>query len=214
MLTLFSIPKPFAGHIATVQWNALRSWSALPGVQVVLVGDEAGVAAAAHEAGVAHVGGIAVNDYGTPLLDDVFSRVEAIANEPLRCFVNADIVLSEDLLDAARAVAETAPPSSLSVRRSMSRLPTPPDSANPRPARTGRGPVARRDGHRLLRVHSRPFRSDPGARRRTSSLRQLVGVARARAVDRGRRDGGGSRRPSASRLCAHPRRPGRGPFRR
>lgn len=108
LLTLFSIPKPFAGPIGTIQWNALRSWCALPDVQVVLVGDEAGVAAAAHEVGVEHVGGIAVSEYGTPLLDDAFARVESIARKPLRCFVNADIVFGEDLPAATRRVANTA----------------------------------------------------------------------------------------------------------
>lgn len=108
MLTLFSIPKPFSGEIATVQWNAIRSWSALQDVQVVLVGDEDGVAAAADEAGVEHVGGIAVSDLGTPLLDDAFARVESIARTPQRCFVNADIVFGEDLLTASRIVANAA----------------------------------------------------------------------------------------------------------
>lgn len=109
MLTLFSIPKPFAGQIATVQWNAIRSWCALQDVQVVLVGDEAGVAEAASEAGVEHVGGIAVSDLGTPLLDDAFSRVESIARAPLRCFVNADIVFADDLLTASRIVEDAVP---------------------------------------------------------------------------------------------------------
>ena len=108
LLTLFSIPKPFAGRIGVIQWNALRSWCALPDVQVVLVGDEAGVAAAAHEVGVEHVGGIAVSESGTPLLDDAFACVESIARKPLRCFVNADIIFGEDLPAATRRVANTA----------------------------------------------------------------------------------------------------------
>ncbi len=91
-----------------IQWNALRSWCALPDVQVVLVGDEAGVAAAAHEIGVEHVGGIAVSGSGTPLLDDAFARVESIARKPLRCFVNADIIFGEDLPAATRRVANAA----------------------------------------------------------------------------------------------------------
>ena len=50
MITVFSIPKPFTGDIALIQRNAVRSWSALgPDVQVVLVGDESGIADAAHE---------------------------------------------------------------------------------------------------------------------------------------------------------------------
>ncbi len=33
MLTLFTIPKPFAGHIGLIQRNAIASWTLLPGVR-------------------------------------------------------------------------------------------------------------------------------------------------------------------------------------
>jgi hypothetical protein len=110
VLTLFSIPKAFAGHVGEIQRNALRSWCALPDVQVVLVGDEEGVRAAAGEAGVEHVGGVLTNERGTPRLDDAFARIEGIAQQPLRCFVNGDIVLLDDFLPAVRTVASAADP--------------------------------------------------------------------------------------------------------
>jgi len=104
VLTLFSIPKPFEGHVGIIQRNALRSWCALVGVQVVLVGDEEGVAEAAAEAGGEHVGGVQTNEYGTPRLDDAFARVDAVARHPLRCLVNADVVLLDDFLPAVERV--------------------------------------------------------------------------------------------------------------
>lgn len=110
MLTLFSVPKPFAGHVGTIQRNALRSWSSLSGVQVVLAGSEDWIAGAAAEADVEHVGGIPPSESGTPRLDDAFARVEAIARTRLRCFVNSDIVLLDDFLPAVRAVAAAARP--------------------------------------------------------------------------------------------------------
>lgn len=103
MITLFSIPKPFTGDAAALQENALVSWVALPGVQVVLVGDDEGVAEAAGRAGVEHVGDVLRSPRGTPRLDDAFRRVDALARHPLRLFVNADIVLLPDLLDAVAA---------------------------------------------------------------------------------------------------------------
>ena len=110
MLTLFSIPKPFTGTIGELQRNAMRSWRALgPEVEVVLVGDEDGTAEAAVELGVGHVPGVATNDRGTPRLDDAFARVEEVATQPLRCFVNADIVLLDDFLPAVAAAAAFAP---------------------------------------------------------------------------------------------------------
>jgi hypothetical protein len=107
VLTIFSVPKAFEGEIGQIQGNAVRSWSELPG-EVVLVGDERGVAEVAAEVGAVHVGGVATTDHGTPRLDDAFARVERLARHPMRCFVNADIVLFEDAPAAAAATLEHA----------------------------------------------------------------------------------------------------------
>ena len=105
MLTVFSIPKAFDGHLGTIQCNAVRSWASLGDeVQVVLVGDEAGVAAAARELGVEHVPDVALSEQGTPRIDDAFARVDAVAEHPLRCFVNADVILLDDVLPAVTSV--------------------------------------------------------------------------------------------------------------
>jgi hypothetical protein len=106
VLTLFSVPKPFHGHIGEIQRNAIASWKALdPDVQVVLVGDDEGVEEAAHDAGVLHVGALERSPRGTPRLDSAFARVDEVARHSLRCFVNADIVLLADFLPAVRRVA-------------------------------------------------------------------------------------------------------------
>jgi hypothetical protein len=104
VLTLFSIPKAFKGHVGEIQVNAIRSWRALPDVQVLLVGDEAGVRDAAAELGVEHLGGVSVSDRGTPRLNDAFRLVERAATAPLRCFVNADVALLDDFVPAVAAV--------------------------------------------------------------------------------------------------------------
>lgn len=105
MLTIFTIPKAFEGHSGTIQWNALRSWTLLaPRCEVVLCGDDPGVAEAAAAFGVRHLPEIACTDYGTPLLDDAFAKVAAVAAYPTLCYVNADIILLDDLLDAVRRV--------------------------------------------------------------------------------------------------------------
>jgi len=106
VLTLFTIPKPFRGHIGDIQRNAIESWRALrPEVQIVLVGDEEGVEAAARSAGVEHVDRLARNERGTPRLDSAFEGVEAVARHPLWCLVNADIVLLDDFPAAVAQVA-------------------------------------------------------------------------------------------------------------
>ena len=69
MLTVFAVPKPFAGHIGVIQRNAVRSWRALhPECQVILCGDEPGSAEAASELGVERLLDVDTNDFGTPLL--------------------------------------------------------------------------------------------------------------------------------------------------
>lgn len=106
MLTVFTIPKPFRGHVGDIQRNAIESWRALrPDVQIVLVGDEDGVAQAALEGGVEHVGGVARNERGTPRIDSAFALVESVARNPLWCLVNADIVLLDDLIPTVEQVA-------------------------------------------------------------------------------------------------------------
>lgn len=105
MLTLFSIPKPFNGSIGDAQRSALRSWSALDGVQVVLLGDEPGVAEAAAEFGADHVVELARSPEGTPRLDDAFARTAAIARYSLHCFVNGDIAFAPDLCPAVESIS-------------------------------------------------------------------------------------------------------------
>jgi hypothetical protein len=45
------------------------------------------------------------SEHGTPRVDSAFVQVDAVAREPLRCFVNADIVFLDDLLPAVELVA-------------------------------------------------------------------------------------------------------------
>jgi hypothetical protein len=107
MLTLFATPKHFRGHIATIQRNAIASWAHLhPRPEILLFGDEEGTAEVANGLGVRHFPEVARNEFGTPLLDDLFRRAERNASAPLLAYVNADIVLTDDFcaaIDRVRA---------------------------------------------------------------------------------------------------------------
>ena len=47
-LTIFTAPKPFTNpHINIIQRNAIQSWMRLKDVEVLLIGDEAGIPEAA-----------------------------------------------------------------------------------------------------------------------------------------------------------------------
>lgn len=104
-LTLFSIPKPFEGHLAVIQKNAIESWRLLhPDCQILLFGDEPGVKKAAREVHAVHIPDATRNEFGTPLLHTVFSDARRAAAHSLLCYVNADIILMKDFLRAARRI--------------------------------------------------------------------------------------------------------------
>lgn len=106
MFTLFSIPKAFIGHSAIIQRNALQSWLKLePRCEIILYGDDAGVADAAAEFHVQHIPDVERNAYGTPLLSSAFRLVQQRASHPLVCYVNADIILLKDLRQAISLVS-------------------------------------------------------------------------------------------------------------
>ena len=105
MLTIFSIPKPFKDHIGIIQRNAIHSWKMLrPACEIILCGDTMGVKEAAIEFGVKHLPDITQNEYGTPLLNSVFEKVVKTAQWPCLCYVNADIILLNDLLRAIKRI--------------------------------------------------------------------------------------------------------------
>ena len=118
MLTIFSIPKAFKGHIGIIQHNAIESWTKLePRPEVILLGDDEGTADVAHEFGLRHLSNIATSDHGTPLLGDLFRQAEAAATSPCMCYVNADIILLGDFLRAAETVQGKFPKSLLISKR-------------------------------------------------------------------------------------------------
>ena len=107
MLTLFTIPKPSRGHIGVIQRNAIQSWTLLrPACEIILFGDDDGTAEAAAEFGVRHVSDVARNEYGTPLVNDIFEKAQRPASHDVLCYVNADIILMSDFVAAVQHVSK------------------------------------------------------------------------------------------------------------
>jgi hypothetical protein len=102
VLTIFTIPKAFEGETRSRQRQAIWSWSAL-GCPTVLVGDEPGVAETAEEFGMEHVAGVLRGERGTPRLDSAFAAVDQLTPGGARCFINSDVVLTPDVLEAFEA---------------------------------------------------------------------------------------------------------------
>ncbi|MGH9775216.1 MAG: hypothetical protein ACRD50_09750 [Candidatus Acidiferrales bacterium] len=97
MLTIFSTPKPFCGHINVIQRNAIVSWKHLhPGCEVILFGPEEGARETALELGIRHEPKVQCNEYGTKYLASFFDRAQQIARHDVLCYVNCDIILTSD----------------------------------------------------------------------------------------------------------------------
>jgi hypothetical protein len=109
-LTIFSAPKPFTNpHIDLIQRNAIRSWVELgPEVEVLLIGEEAGLAEAARNLGVRHLPDVRRNSYGTPLVSSMFDLARQASVSPLLACVNADILLFPDLIHGLRVIHRQA----------------------------------------------------------------------------------------------------------
>lgn len=105
LITLFSAPKPFTNHhIATIQRNAITSWTLLSDVEVILLGEEMGLAEVARELGVKHIPNVARNQNGTPLISSMFQLTRENSNSDLLCIINADMILMPDFIEAAKQV--------------------------------------------------------------------------------------------------------------
>lgn len=106
MLTIFTSARPFTDpHIAIIQRNAIASWKQLrPACEIIIVGDEEGVAEIAREFSLTHIPKVKKNAEGKPLKSAVFEEALKRASHDLVCFVNADIILFNDLPDAVKRI--------------------------------------------------------------------------------------------------------------
>ena len=106
-LTIFTAPKPFTNpHINTIQRNAIQSWQNLgDDVDVILVGEEDGMADVADQYNLLHLPNVLRNEWGTPLVSSIFELSRQSSDSPLLAYVNADILLMPDFVEVANIVA-------------------------------------------------------------------------------------------------------------
>jgi len=104
-ITLFSAPKPFTDpQIATIQRNAIRSWTLLPDVDVLLIGNENSLAEAAKTLGVKHLPDVECSQSGAPLISSMFQLARENGDSELLCIINTDMLLMSDFIEAAKQV--------------------------------------------------------------------------------------------------------------
>jgi hypothetical protein len=110
-IAIFTAPKPFTDpHIATIQRNAIQSWIHLgPEVEVLLVGDEPGMAAVVAEYGLRQLDEVRRSETGTPLVSSIFAlarQASQTSKARLLAYLNADVMVLPDFVEAARQVAD------------------------------------------------------------------------------------------------------------
>lgn len=106
MLTIFTLPKPFTNkHIDIIQRNAIKSWQSLiPASEIILVGNDRGIAEMAKKFNIKHIPNVICNEFGTPLLNSAFELVNKISKTDLLVYINTDIILFEDFLQNVQKV--------------------------------------------------------------------------------------------------------------
>ncbi len=107
MLSIFSCPKPFRDSSNIIQRNAIKSWTLLqPRPEIILVGKENGTVEVCKEFGIRHIPEIQQNEYRTPLISSIFSEAEKATIYSLMCYINADIMLMNNFIEAVQEVAQ------------------------------------------------------------------------------------------------------------
>ena len=105
MITIFTIPKPFIGHINVIQRNAIRSWTYLhPKCEIVLCGNDSGTEDVSKEYNIKCIPDIERNEFGTPYLSSAFKEVKKAASNELMCYVNSDIIFLKDFISSIKRI--------------------------------------------------------------------------------------------------------------
>lgn len=107
MLSIFAVPKAFEGKFNSIQLNAIQSWLNLRNkrnVEIILLGNEEGINKVCKKYSLIHIPNILKNSHGTPLLDDCFKKAVKKAKFNIVTYVNSDIILLSDFLDAINQV--------------------------------------------------------------------------------------------------------------
>ena len=108
LLTLFTAPKPFTDpHIRLIQTNMLLNWQALGSdLEIVVIGDEPGIAEICKAQGIRHLPKVRTNTMGTPLISSIFDLARQANDSPFLAYANADILFLPELCDVVRLLGE------------------------------------------------------------------------------------------------------------
>lgn len=105
MISIFTTPKAFKGHIGIIQSNAITSWINLhPDIDIIIVGENEGVQEFALKHKLAYISRVKTNTYGTPLVSSLFKLAESVSKYETLAYINADIILGKNFLTTANKI--------------------------------------------------------------------------------------------------------------
>ncbi len=104
-LIIATCPKPFIEPFNIIQQNAIKSWKSMShpniDVDILLLGNEDGIAKAARQLNCKHIEDIEYNQYGTPLVDSIFKKIRSYSKDiknAVCCYINTDIITFDQFL--------------------------------------------------------------------------------------------------------------------
>jgi len=101
MLTIVSVPLPFSGNQLTIdhQHNAIKSWTLLePRPEIILLGNEYGIAEVAEQYNVHHVPEIGRNELGDLSMRSIFRQADKYASNDWISYTDTDVILLDDFM--------------------------------------------------------------------------------------------------------------------
>tara|TARA_Y100000591_G_C21830079_1_gene699024 strand:- start:510 stop:1400 length:891 start_codon:yes stop_codon:yes gene_type:complete len=105
MITIFCTPKNFEGIFNTIQKNAIRSWRQLSkDIEIIIFGNSKGAKEISIEVEGVYYPEVKCSKNGVPLLSDLFYKANKIASFDILLFINSDILLPQNIIEAIKKV--------------------------------------------------------------------------------------------------------------
>ena len=105
MITIFCTPKNFEGIFNTIQKNAIRSWRQLSkDIEIIIFGNSKGAKEISIEVEGIYYPEVKCSKNGVPLLSDLFHKANKIASFDILLFINSDILLPQNIIEAIKNI--------------------------------------------------------------------------------------------------------------
>ena len=105
MITFFTIPKPFKGHSSIIQTNAILSWKKIKkNCEILVFGNHSTISDFCSNNSLKYIDDFKSNEYGTPLLDNIWKSAKNISSNSLICYINSDIIVLPDFAEKINSI--------------------------------------------------------------------------------------------------------------